>query len=233
MAGNRGGRRDDDGVDPAKPRKSKKSKNNNGGASAGNEGDTDPGSLQLANRPRRLATTEEARLKHMLGDDAGEIAKWLAKNPAALAKAKAARAKVTVESTVNVNGKRERPQMKSLFPDGESSEDKDEDEDGDGDSSDDDDGSGAARREHSPELSESEYKEGDDGEEEESDGEKSDDLEEEDVAKELESDPEVPVPVDGKTANAWKAFLGPSNSSLRRFQYQYSVYSQTKLDTQP
>ncbi|GAQ83661.1 hypothetical protein KFL_001560300 [Klebsormidium nitens] len=119
----------------------------------------------------------------MLGDDAGEFATLvtaLTKNPAALAKAKAAIATAAGQSEGNANGKRNRPQMTSLFQDNESDEESGEDDDAGG--------AEAADKEPSDELSGSEYNEGEDDGEEETDGEGDDDLEEEDIAKELGSE---------------------------------------------
>ncbi|GAQ92526.1 hypothetical protein KFL_010400010 [Klebsormidium nitens] len=159
----------------------------NGGGAANRDKDNG-GSLpvQPLARPRRSATTEEARLAHMLGDDAGELATVLTaitKNPAALAKAKAAIATAAGQSDINPNGKRNRPQMTSLFQDDSESSDDESEKDGGAAG-----GTRGAGKESSPELSGSEYNESDAEKDPASDDDSDDDLEEEDVAKELGPD---------------------------------------------
>jgi hypothetical protein len=155
----------------------------NGGALPKDKEDSGP-LPSLPERPKRSATTEEARLAHMLGDDAGEVAKWLTKNcknPAALAKAKAAIAAAAGQpDSANANGKRNRPQMQNLIAEDSSEEEDELNVDAGGTEA----ASRRARREPSVEHSGSEYKEGEDGEEE-TDSEGDNDLEEEDAAKEL------------------------------------------------
>lgn len=127
-------------------------------------------------RPKRAATTQEARLAHMLGKD-GELAAWLIKNPSALAKVAKQKVAAATPSAgqSQPNGgsiKRKRVQIKNTVP---QSDDDGTDDDMDPASK------GVAEREASPELSGSDYapNDGEDGEEE-SDGGMGDDMEDED-----------------------------------------------------